>query len=33
MSFGVPCTITLLIDLWVEKDELPGYMRTAPRTG
>jgi hypothetical protein len=33
MSFGVPGTITPLIDLWVEKDEPPVYMRAVPRTG
>lgn len=26
-SFGAPGTITLLVDLWIEKRQLPGYMR------
>jgi hypothetical protein len=31
MSFGVPGTITPLVDLWVEKGELPGYMRVVSK--
>jgi hypothetical protein len=27
MTFGVPGTVTPLIDLWVDKHRLPGYMR------
>jgi hypothetical protein len=27
MSFGVPGTITSMVDPWVERSELPGYMR------
>lgn len=26
-SFGAPGTITPLVDLWIEKQQLPGYMR------
>lgn len=30
-TFGVPGTITHLIDLWVEKQRLPNYMRVVPK--
>lgn len=33
MSFGVPGTITPLVDLWVERGELPSYMRVVPKAG
>lgn len=33
MNFGLPDTITPLVDLWVEKGELPGYMRVVPKAG
>ena len=26
-SFGAPGTITPLVDLWIERQQLPGYMR------
>ena len=32
-TFGVPGTITPLVDLWVEERRLPSYMRAVPRTG
>jgi hypothetical protein len=31
LAFGVVGTITPLVDLWVEKRELPGYMRAIPK--
>ena len=32
-NFGVPGTITPVIDLWVEERRLPSYMRPAPKAG
>ncbi len=30
-TFGVPGTITPLIDLWVDERRLPNYMRLVPK--
>ncbi len=30
-TFGVPGTVTNLVDLWVEERRLPGYMRAVPK--
>ena len=30
-SFGVPGTITPLIDLWLDEKRLPDYVRAVPR--
>ncbi len=32
-TFGVPGTITPLVDLWVEERRLPSYMRAVPKAG
>jgi hypothetical protein len=32
LSFGVVGTVTPLVDLWVEKRELPPYMRAAAKS-
>ena len=31
VTFGVPGTITPLVDLWIEERRLPGYMRLVQR--
>ncbi len=30
-TFGVPGTVTKLVDLWVEERRLPSYMRVVPK--
>ena len=32
-TFGVPGTLTKLVDLWVEERRLPSYMRAVPKPG
>jgi hypothetical protein len=32
-TFGVPGTITPLVDAWVENGRLPGHMRAVPKHG
>jgi hypothetical protein len=31
MSFGVAGTITPLVDLWLDEERLPSYMRAVPK--
>ena len=31
MTFGVPGTITPLVDLWIAEGRLPDYMRAVPK--
>ncbi len=32
-TFGVPGTVTKLVDLWVEERRLPSYMQAVPKAG
>ena len=32
-TFGVPGTITPLVDLWIRERRLPDYMRPVPKAG
>ena len=32
-TFGVPGTITPLVDLWINERRLPDYMRAVPKAG
>ena len=32
-TFGVPGTITPLVDLWLDERRLPGYLRLVPKAG
>ncbi len=32
-TFGVPGTITPLVDLWIRERRLPDYMRVVPKPG
>ncbi len=32
-TFGVPGTITPLVDLWIRERRLPSYMRAVPKAG
>jgi hypothetical protein len=33
MSFGLVGTITPLVDLWLDEERLPSYMRAVPKPG
>jgi hypothetical protein len=33
MTFGVPGTITPLVDLWIKERRLPDHMRAVPKPG
>ena len=33
MTFGVAGTITPLVDLWLDEERLPDYMRASPKAG
>ncbi len=33
MTFGVPGTITPLVDLWIKEGRLPDHMRAVPKPG
>ncbi len=32
-TFGVPGTVTKVVDLWGEERRLPSYMRAVPKPG